>query len=138
MFKGILGILLMAFIFVALVMAILFHKTLRNLRTILENQALARAQRKAEEEKEYFRRTSQKYYKPEEKKFDNDYFKSADEGKPKQKPQQKPEQKTTTRRTVDMSSGVTVIDDRDTTQQSNRKIFDDGEGEYIEFEEIKD
>ena len=32
-------------------------------------------------------------------------------------------------------SGVTIIDDRG-GKQADRKIFDDSEGEYVEFEEV--
>ena len=41
--------------------------------------------------------------------------------------------KTTTRRTT-TSSGITIIDDRDTEEK--RKIFDHSDGEYVEFEEV--
>ena len=130
MLKGILGILLFIVIFVVLVLAILFHKTLRNFRAILEQQSLARAQRKAEQEEEYFRRTSQKYYKAEERpQFDKDYFKGTESDEPKQK---QPKQKTARRTTT--SSGVTIIDHRD---EADRKIFDEGEGDYVDFVEVK-
>lgn len=40
----------------------------------------------------------------------------------------------TARRTT-TSSGVTIIDDREDTDK--KKIFSDGDGEYVEFEEVK-
>ncbi len=58
--------------------------------------------------------------------FGDDYFK----GK-QQEPNQ--EKKDTARRTT-TSSGVTIIDDRDT--EDKRKIFDHSDGEYVEFEEV--
>ena len=58
--------------------------------------------------------------------FGDDYFK----GK-QQEPNQ--EKKDTARRTA-TSSGVTIIDDRDT--EDKRKIFDHSDGEYVEFEEV--
>lgn len=58
--------------------------------------------------------------------FGEDYFK----GKQQEQPQDK---KDTARRTT-TSSGVTIIDDRDT--EDKRKIFDHSDGEYVEFEEV--
>ena len=98
--------------------------------------------------------------------FGKDYFKSAapkkqqtarpatkpQEEKPKQqekpKPQERPKpqdqprqqtaepdvQKETARRTVTTDSNVTIIDNRQTGDK--RKIFDDKDGEYVEFEEV--
>ena len=93
--------------------------------------------------------------------FGKDYFKSAapkkqqpkakpayqsSEPKPKQQERPKPQeqarqqtaeqdfQKETARRTVTTDSNVTIIDDRQTGDK--RKIFDDKDGEYVEFEEV--
>ena len=60
----------------------------------------------------------------------------------KPKPQEQPRQQTaeqdfqkeTARRTVTTDSNVTIIDDRQTGDK--RKIFDDKDGEYVEFEEV--
>ena len=59
--------------------------------------------------------------------FGEDYFKG------KQQEQPKADNKNTARRTT-TSSGVTIIDDRDTEEK--RKIFDHSDGEYVEFEEV--
>ena len=45
------------------------------------------------------------------------------------------EEKKTARRTT-TSSGVTIIDER-AEQKAERKIFDSGEGEYVEYEEVQ-
>jgi predicted ribosome quality control (RQC) complex YloA/Tae2 family protein len=71
-------------------------------------------------------------YAEEKPKFKEDYFKSADAPQDKQRQKQK---NTTTRRTMQTGSGVTIIDGRD-EQQTDRKIFESGEGEYVEFEEV--
>ena len=63
--------------------------------------------------------------------FDKDYFKSS--GSKKQEP--KAEKQTTTRKTT-TDSGVTIIDDRESEEK--KKIFDNNDGEYVEFEEIHD
>ncbi len=128
----ILGIVL----FIIIVMAILFHKSISQFRKMLKQAAEAREARRIAEEEEYFKRTSTKHYHKDEEedapKFHDDYFKSSDP----EEPQQKPQQETTARRTTQTDSGVTIIDDR-SDKQTDRKIFDDSEGEYVEFEEIK-
>ena len=139
--NGILGFLIGFILFILIVLAILYHKSLKNIKKILQQAADAREARKQAEEEAYFKRTSTKYYREEDKpNFKKDYFKGAGtEEKPKAKVQQeqKPKQETTTRRTVDTNSGVTIIDDR-AKQQTDRKIFDDNEGEYVDFVEVKD
>ena len=143
MFNGIIGQVLFGIIFVLLVVLILFHKSIRNLkifRTSAE-KAAERAAKKAAKQEEYFRRTATKHYQPEEKKptFADDYFKSVEEQKkeeqPKAKEQPQQKQETTARRSAPTDSGVTIIDER-ASRQSERKIFDDGDGEYVEFEEV--
>ena len=131
--------LLFAFLFVSIVLIILFYDRIRKMK-IFQNdkeKAAERAARKAAKEEEYFRRTSQKHYRKEEKpdNFDKDYFKSSDAetAKPKEEPQ-----KSTVRRETTNSDGVTIIDERQTTEKptKEKKIFDDNEGEYVEFEEV--
>ena len=150
MFNGILGPVLFGIVFVALVLAILFHKSIRNLKIFRSSaeKAAERAARRAAKEEEYFRRTSTKRYQPEDgmPKFSKDYFKSSDEQTAKEQPQthkgqfkaqEQPRQQeeTTAQRATTTSSGVTIIDER-AGQQSERKIFNEGEGEYVEFEEV--
>ena len=143
--NGILGFLIGFILFILIVLAILYHKSLKNIKKIIEQAADARAARKQAEEEAYFRRTSTKYYREEQKpNFKKDYFKGAEE-KPKtkvqqeqkQRQEQKPKQEATTRRTMETDNGVTIIDDR-ANQQTDRKIFNDSEGEYVDFVEIKD
>lgn len=146
--NGTIGFILGLILFILIVLAIVFHKSLKNIKNIIQQAADERAARKIAEEEAYFKRTSTKHYHEEQKpNFKKDYFKGAEE-KPKAKPQQprqeqkpqqeqKPKQDTTTRRTVDADGGVTIIDDR-VNQKTDRKIFDDGEGEYVDFVEIND
>lgn len=131
--------LLFAFLFISIVLVILFYDRIRMMK-IFQNEkekAAERAARKAAKEEEYFRRTSQKYYRREEKtaEFEKDYFKSTDSetAKPKEETQ-----KSTVRRKTTNSDGVTIIDERQTTEKpaKEKKIFDDNEGEYVEFEEV--
>ena len=131
--KGIILGLLGFILFIVIVLAILFHKTLSQFRKMLKQAAEAREARRLAVEEEYFKRTSTKHYGREEEapKFKDDYFKSSNtEGRPKQKPRQEP------RRTMQTDSGVTIIDGRG-NQQAERKIFNDDEGEYVDFEEVE-
>ena len=125
----ILGIVL----FIIIVMAILFHKSISQFRKMLKQAAEAREARRIAEEEEYFKRTSTKHYHKDEEedapKFHDDYFKSSDP----EEPQQKPQQETTARKTK-TDSGVTIIDDR----SEDKKIFTHDDGEYVEFEEVHD
>ena len=66
--------LLFAFLFVSIVLIILFYDRIRKMK-IFQNdkeKAAERAARKAAKEEEYFRRTSQKHYRKEEKTTDFD------------------------------------------------------------------
>ena len=116
--KEILVAILCVFIFITIVLVILFHEHVRKFRKMLKQAAEAREARKQAEEDEYFKRTSNKHYYAEEKpKFKEGYFKSADAPQDKQRQKQK---NTTTRRTMQTGSGVTIIDGRD-EQQTDRK-----------------
>jgi len=135
--KEILTVILFVFIFMAIVLAILFHEKVRLIKQMLRQAAEARAARREAEEEEYFKRTSTKYYrKPEdeEPQFAKDYFKGTEQ-KPKEKSKQKQKAEATARHTT-TDSGVTIIDSR-SEQKADHKIFDDSEGEYVEFEEVK-
>ena len=142
--NGIFGFLIGFILFVLIVLAILYHKSLKNIKKVLQKAADERTARKIAEEEAYFKRTSTKHYREEQKpNFKKDYFKGAEEkpkanAQQKQQPQQEQQPKQeTTRRTVDADSGVTIIDGRG-NKPADRKIFDNNEGEYVEFEEIKD
>ena len=134
-------ILLFALLFVSIVLLILFYDRIRQMKIFrsYEEKAAERAARKAAKEEEYFRRTSQKYYRKEKvtHDFDKDYFKSSNEGKNEES--EKREKENTARRETTSSEGVTIIDERQPTGRTSpkeKKIFDDSEGEYVEFEEV--
>ena len=134
--KEILFTILSVILFVIIILAILFHKSIGQFKKILRQAADAREARRIAEEEEYFKRTSTKNYRrvdDDKPKFKDDYFKSNDAEKPRQQARQ---QEATARRTTQTDSGVTIIDDRG-NQQADRKIFDDNEGEYVDFVEVK-
>ena len=132
-------IILFAFLFITIVLLILFYDRIRRMKIFRpsEEKRAERAARKAAKEEEYFRRTSQKHYRKEVKAedFGKDYFKSTNDETAKGK---QSEQKTTARRKTTSSDGVTIIDERQPTESApkEKKIFDDSEGEYVEFEEV--
>ena len=68
--------------------------------------------------------------KREKNPFGDDYFKGS--GGRQEQTQQKT--KNNTARKTTTSSGVTIIDGRDS--EDKRKIFDHSDGEYVEFEEV--
>ena len=79
---------------------------------------------------EDFERLSKKFHKrgTNNVNFDSDYFKGT--GKQQQQGNAK---KQTQRATFHTKEGVTIVDER--TPQSNKKIFAQDEGEYVEFTE---
>ena len=131
--KAVLTVILCIVLFVGIVLAILFHETIRNLRKIIQKAADARDARRQAEEDAYFRRTSDKYYRDEGPQFEDDYFKGNNE-------QSKYDHSryygnATSRQEMGTDDGVTVVDSR---RRAGKKIFDDSEGEYVEFEEVKE
>ena len=145
MLNGIFGFIIGFILFIIIVLAILYHKSIRNIKKILQQAADARTARKIAEEEAYFRRTSTKHYREEPKaNFKKDYFKGegTTEDRPKtqqQRPRQEAgRQEAANRRTVETDGGVTIIDDRGAQKQAERKIFDDNDGEYVDFVEVKD
>ena len=118
------------------------------------------ADERAAEDEEYFKRTANKNYRPDEDKpkFADDYFKSSDDAGEK-KEQQGPawqkrreqreqakagnsqQQASTEEENTEaqfkktyMGNGITIIDQRDSSH-AGRKIFAPTEGEYVEFTE---
>ena len=94
-------------------------------------------------EERYYRNLKRKEQK-EKNPFGEDYFKSSRDSKNNSNKNNKSkganqanqskssqEEETTTRKTT-TSDGVTIIDDRN----QEKKIFDSGDGEYVEFEEV--
>ena len=92
-------------------------------------------------EDDHYQHLKQKEQK-EKHPFGKDYFKSAAPKKQQPKQQEQPRQQTagpkyqkeTARKTVTTDGKVTIFDDR--KKSDKRKIFDDHEGEYVEFEEV--
>ena len=131
-------VLLLAVLFITIVLLILFYDRIRRMKIFRpsEEKRAERAARKAAKEEEYFRRTSQKNYHKEFKPEDlgKDYFKSTNDEQPKDDK----DAKNTARRETTSSDGVTIIDERQSaeTAAKEKKIFDDNEGEYVEFEEV--
>ena len=131
--KEILTVIFCFLLFIGIVLAILFHQHIRKFKKMIKQAAEAREARRMAEEDAYFKRTSNKHYHADDKpKFKDDYFKRSESEKPDTNKQQQ-----TTHRTVKADGGITIIDDRN-EQKPDRKIFDDGEGEYVEFEEVKE
>ena len=83
--------------------------------------------RRGEEE---FERLSKKHYRKSDDSpnFDADYFKTTDK-----KQKQKSQQQQTSSRTFRTADGITITDHR--TQNQNKKIFAQDEGEYVDFKE---
>jgi hypothetical protein len=98
-------------------------------------KAAEKAARKAAAEEEYFRRTSTKNYRDDKPKFKDDYFKSTTNKEQARQRQSGQGQPNTARKTT-TEDGVTIIDHRQEAPGTDRKIFDDNEGEYVEFEEV--
>ena len=128
MFKGIVAFLLFILIAIAVVVAIVLrfmYKGVRNMKEIQEE--IINTGGKKFSRQEYIRYQRQQSGKNP---FSKDYFKSSDNSKKKQA---QAEKQTTTRKTT-TDSGVTIIDDRETEEK--KKIFDNNDGEYVEFEEV--
>ena len=93
---------------------------------------------RAAEDEEYFKRTSNKYYKPDDKPhFEKGYFDGTGEEtmrKRQQEAAEKQKKRQQNRRTTTTSEGITIIDDRD-ADEAKRKIFAHDEGEYVEYTE---
>ena len=134
MLRFIIGVIIFGLIALAIIILVVINFTYKNLRQIRENYE---ERREANQ-----RRKEQKERNP----FGDDYFKSCDKGSRHQRQydfQQKggpraqqrgsEDQKGTTARKTTTDSGVTIIDDRGETE---KKIFDHNDGEYVEFEEV--
>ena len=151
MVKFIIGAIIFGLIAIAIIVMLVINFTYRSvkkLRQEVEDNYYRNQKQKEQKEKnpfgdDYFKsskggrrqsRTQAQYEQREQPKreknpFGDDYFKGAQQEQPKQQAEKKDiARKTTT------SSGVTIIDDRDT--EDKRKIFDHSDGEYVEFEEV--
>ena len=132
--KIIIGAIVFGLIIISIIVMVVINFTYRGVKKLREQA-----------EDDYYRKEKEKEQK-EKHPFGKDYFKSANTKKqqtarpnkaktekPKEEPR-KPE-KDTARRTVTTDSNVRVFDDREAGDK--RKIFDDQDGEYVEFEEVK-
>ena len=128
MLKGLVSVFLFILIFIAIVAAVIIAIMYNGVRNIKEAQEqFIKTGGKKFNRQEYIR-----YQREQREKnpFDKDYFKSSGSSK---REEPKTEKENTTRRTT-TSSGVTIIDDRET--EGKKKIFDNNDGEYVEFEEV--
>ncbi len=84
---------------------------------------------------ETVKRMSDKYYRGEGEgpQFDKNYFKGSGKGFHRYRPHGGQEQEQQTRQTTTTQEGVTIIDDR--PKVNRRKIFEENEGEYVDFVE---
>jgi len=142
--KIIVGAIVFGLIIIAIIVMVIINFTYRSIK-----------KRREDMEDDYYHHLKEKEQK-EKHPFGKDYFKSAAPKKPQEKPkqqgkprqQQQPRQqeqarqqtagpkyqKETARKTVTTDGKVTIFDDR--KKSDKRKIFDDHEGEYVEFEEV--
>ena len=146
MIKLIIGAIIFGLIAIAIIVMVVINFTYRGVKKIRQ-----------EMEDNYYRNQKQKEQK-EKNPFDDDYFKSSKGGRRqsrtqaqyeqreqtkrdknpfgddyfKSKQQEQPQDKKDTARKTTTSSGVTIIDDR----ESDKKIFTKDDGEYVEFEEV--
>ena len=134
--KILIGAIVFGLIIISIIVMLVINFTYKGLKKMKEEVV-----------DDYYQHQKEKEQK-EKHPFGKDYFKSASTKKNQQtgkqsnanaeKPkteQPKQEQKKTTHRTA-AGSNVTIIDDRETSDK--RKIFDDQDGEYVEFEEVSD
>ena len=118
MVKFIIGLIIFGLIALAIIILVVInfsYKSLRQFRKTVEDQYELHQKRKEQKEKNP---------------FGDDYFKGS--GGKQEQTQQKT--KNNTARKTTTSSGVTIIDGRDS--EDKRKIFDHSDGEYVEFEEV--
>ena len=126
--KIIIGAIVFGLIIIAIIVMVVINFSYRSVKKLRE-QAVD----------DYYRKEKEKEQK-EKHPFGKDYFKSAapkkqqtakpKEEKPRQQKAQQPRQQPAAE-----PDNVSIIDDRKAGDK--RKIFDDQDGEYVEFEEVK-
>ena len=136
--KTIIAVIIFGLIIIAIIVMIVINFTYKGVRKLKE-----------EVEESYYRNQKIKEQK-ERNPFGEDYFKSAStpkkpktkndkSDKQQQQQQQRQQQQSEKEKTAQSNpegSRVTIIDDRDV--EDKRKIFDNSDGEYVEFEEVHD
>ena len=147
--QTIIAFVVFALIFISIIAMVVIYFTYKGVKKMRENaEEIYYRHQKMKEQKEknpfggdYFKggqgrrqsRTQAQYEEREKPKrdknpFGDDYFKGKQQEQTQQKTKNNTARKTTT------SSGVTIIDGRDS--EDKRKIFDHSDGEYVEFEEV--
>lgn len=141
--QTIIAVVVFGLIFIAILVMVIInftYKSIKKLREAAEESYYRHQKMKEQKEKnpfgdDYFKsstsknnqRNAREQHQYQQAKTNrtktNDPFQTAD----------KAAQEETARRTT-TSSGVTIIDDRDS--EDKRKIFDHSDGEYVEFEEV--
>ena len=127
--QTIIAIIVFALIFIAIIVMVIINFTYKGIKKMREAA-----------EESYYRHQKMKEQK-EKNPFGDDYFKSstskANQKNPREqhqyqqtKTKEAPQEETARRTTT--SSGVTIIDER----QEDKKIFEKGDDEYVEFEEV--
>ena len=153
MIKLIIGAIIFGLIAIAVIVMLVInftYRSIKKLRQEAEDNYYRNQKQKEQKERrpfgdDYFKgskggprqsRTQAQYEQREQARreqrnpFGDDYFKSTQQ----EQPRQQTDKKDTARKTT-TSSGVTIIDDRDT--EDKRKIFDHSDGEYVEFTEVE-
>jgi predicted Holliday junction resolvase-like endonuclease len=126
--KIIIGAIVFGLIIIAIIIMVVINFTYRGIKKLREQA-----------EDDYYRHQKEMEQK-EKHPFGKDYFKSAAPKKQQtttrpNKPKEDLKKETArSTKTTDRKSNVTIIDDREASNK--RKIFDDKDGEYVEFEEI--
>lgn len=125
--KIIIGAIVFGLIIISIIVMVVINFTYRGIKKMREQV-----------EDNYYRREKEKEQK-EKHPFGKDYFKSASPKKQQTTRPNRPKEdikKDTARSTkpTDSNGNVTIIDDREASDK--RKIFDDKDGEYVEFEEV--
>ena len=121
----IIGAVVFGLIIIAIIVMVIINFTYRGVKKMREQI-----------EDDHYQHLKQKEQK-EKHPFGKDYFKSAAPKKqqPKARPaNKKQEEKPKPQEQPRQQGNVTIIDDRQTGDK--RKIFDDKDGEYVEFEEV--
>ena len=112
----------------------LMYRNVRKLREAAEDYRYHKEKQKEQKEKHPF---GEDYFKSRNNKQNGrnqsqQYATKNQKTQSQSRQQQGPQQKETTARRTTIDSGVTIIDDRN----EEKKIFNSGDGEYVEFEEV--
>ena len=125
----ILGVIVFTIIAIAIIAIVVINFMYRNMKRLREDA------------EDFIYRRGKRHEQKERNPFGDDYFKSARKPGPQSSGRtggsrsasssESSERKTARRTTT--SGGVTIIDQRD----KDKKIFEKGDDEYVEFEEVK-